>query len=453
MFEDFKGYEVMIEYNLNDILNSNFDKKKSCILFFASSLLFIQQGVVLLNLQKVCNHTYDSIVIIEYDLTEDQKSFLLKIEPRIVFIHYTKDDLFTEFKLHSLNRLNYETTIPHVSTKYGRHLIFVLLKFFEKILMLEQDMIVQSDLSDIFNETGSAFSPMSDWYSQFKAMFQRNINDTTLCDKYKDGEKFYTTNCGLIYLDNNNKISENQLYDEVVSLKREMIHYIGGLDPAMDELIITYMLHKYSKNLRFLDPNIYNSLLHNSSINDNAKVIHALGYLKFWTNKYSLTFYPLWKECYNNWLELGGEKLTSVPEITRQQVYIDCMLLDCNYCILNTLNVIIQKIPNLSYNVNIRDFDKRIIQLLYLEKNLTINIVVNGYLGESAFYVVYEFTNKPFDQISLNSYIEKFNLSIIFDNYKMQSKLLYIKDFDKSFMKILNQISFTKEIFEYVVND
>lgn len=424
-------------YDYQEILKSDFSvvKKNKCILFLVSSSFFVPQGISIINLKRKSD-IYDVIAIVEFDLTNEQKQFLTSIEPRVEFIHYERTDLYNEFEIPENNSLNPETNLTFVSAKYGKHIIFLLLKLYNKILLIEQDLIICHNLDDLFENQGSAFTALMNWNDHFKNLLIRNNKCLSCLSDLDLNEQFYTTNGGLYYVDGS--FFDANIYSNVLNFKNKIVKAINGFDPAIDEFVITYIIQKFSSCFRFIDNRFYNSLVHDIDIDDDVKIIHALGSLKVWNNKFIYHFYPEWKISYQKWIELGGQKI-AVPIITHQELLIDSIFNDLKLRILNDLMFFTSSFNDLLFmNESLQSKDK--ISLSFFNKRLEISLVVNGFIPEDSFFVEY----------ALGADYDLLNKLKVFFNYPysvsetsiIKTGLFGIKDFRPIFTVLLRNFKF-----------
>ena len=335
------------------------------IAFLLSEALFEYQGVMILNLLRTNKDNYDVIVLFEYDLTAEQKEFLVSIEPRCIFIHYIRQDFFDELTLTD-DLISSIAHIPHVHTQFGKHVIFKLLSFCNKVLLLEQDMIINGDISEIFLGQGPAIAFTINFENHLKKAVNcsaENLKITPL------PSGIVASNGGLYYVDRTLPFEE--IYNFILDFKRKLILIRNALCIQIDELAISYSLFKYSQNVRILDSSIYNT----SPIlsNNLTKIVHCKLGLKQSSIPSSLFLFPYWIEAYKQWLFFGGNQIKGInldnyPGFIKNS-YLNENLIKILFTFLN-LNISSLKLSN-NYNAKLSLND------LYSAKN-PLNFIYNN---------------------------------------------------------------------------
>lgn len=283
------------------------------IVYTVSSLYYRHLGVSIVNMQRTNHDLYDAIVVVEYDLSEEQKSFLKKIEPRCAFVHYTPEDFREELCVNDSELYHGLYYKDHACVQLGKHVIFKLLQQYDKILLLEVDMIVNGDISEIFNHSGCAYVYYYEFNDYVKTKSDADL-ETELGYDINCTNGKYATNGGLFYIDKT--IDSSAAYELALSTKRKYVksslksklHNPG----AIDELCISYVILKLASKVRNLNYRLYNSLVNKYGMRDNVKIVHAFQDYKPWSNYQVLSFFPEWEESYNQWVNLGGEAIESL---------------------------------------------------------------------------------------------------------------------------------------------
>lgn len=287
---------------------------KKAIVYTVSSLYSRQLGVSIINIQKTNPNLYDNIVVVEYNLSDEDKDFLKKIEPKVIFIRYTPDDFCKDFGIRPSDDIHPIYLKEHACVQLGKHVIFRLLKDFDKILLLEVDMIINGDISELFNKDGCGFV---NYYN-----FDEYAKPPKLCVGYSSigfdknrTQNMYATNGGLFYVDRT--IDYNKALSLSLSLKKNYIFSTVGCKShnnpgGIDELCLSYVIHYLSSNVRYFNYRVFNSLINKYGMRDNVLIVHAFYNYKPWTNYQVFEYFPLWKESYLQWLELGGSPIENL---------------------------------------------------------------------------------------------------------------------------------------------
>ena len=353
----------------NDVSNIKTQYNRA-IAFLLSKALFEYQGVMILNLIRTNKHNYDVIILFEYDLTDEQKEFLVHIEPRCLFIHYVKRDFFGELSLTD-NLISSVSHIPYVHTQYGKHVIFKLLSFCSKVLLLEQDMIINGDISQVFSKMGPAIA----WTMNYEGHFKNSLGISVESIGITLPKNIKASNAGFYYVDNT--IPYNDIYDFAIKLKKQLLMIKGKFFITLDELAINYSLYKYCSDVRIMPNNDWNIAPIFST--DSTKLIHCKFGMKQSNQPSVLFLFPQWLNSYKEWISLGGKEIEGIDlnqysgyvKNAFINEYIIRMLFDILNLNLSSLKLVNEYIPS----KNLTDlFDKKShLQFLY-KNNFTINI-------------------------------------------------------------------------------
>lgn len=276
---------------------------KKAIVFTVSSLYSRQLGVSIINIQKTNPGLYDNIVVVEYNLSDEDKAFLSKIEPKIIYVKYTPEDFCKDFNIKPSDNIHPIYHKEHACVLLGKHVIFRLLKDFDKILLIEVDMIINGDISQLFNQEGCGF--VDYYYFDEHAEYKQGADYACIGFDKNLTKDMYATNGGLFYVDRT--IDHNKALSMALTLKKNYIFSAKGIPPSrIDELCISYVIHCLASNLRYFNYRVYNSLVNKYGMRDNVLIVHAFSNYKPWKNYQVFEYFPIWKESYLKWIELGG---------------------------------------------------------------------------------------------------------------------------------------------------
>ena len=294
--------------NNSEILNA-----KRAIVYASSSKMYAALGVSIISLQRTNPNIYDSIAIFEYDLSDEQKKFIKQIEPRAVFFHYTLDDYFDELGINENSDVDPIFKREYASMLFGKHEIFKLLNYYEKVLFLEVDMIIRGDISDIFDGNHCAYAKYYNFYDHLNVTDDSEIK--MLGFDPNKVKNMWATNGGLFYIDRT-VIDQNLAWDLVLKLKKNFIFASvkhGRCVPVrLDEVCMVYAINVLSQNVRLLNYKTYNSLPNRLGMRDEVKIVHCFYTYKPWSNHQVLDFFPEWKNYYQCWLDKGGNQIDSL---------------------------------------------------------------------------------------------------------------------------------------------
>lgn len=264
-------------------------------IFLASNRRFLfALGTLLLSIKKnspkVLANT--DILIYEQGFTQEDKDLLNKILPC----------KFTEYKF------AVETNFDHINFKhfsqltFARYDIFDLLDTYKKVLYMDVDIMINNDLSYIFDNYGDRTGV---------AMCKDTQKGLTLITKnfVKPLEQYDMTvpcyNAGVtLFCDNIKNRSELRMwcYNRTADWLENLV--------CPDQGVVNVMFQQFGIEVEVL-PDICNCLPSNPKYLDKSRndviIYHcAGGGVRFWT----YTYIKQWQEFYAEWLALGGEAHT-----------------------------------------------------------------------------------------------------------------------------------------------
>ena len=244
-------------------------------------------GNLLLGIKKHSPNLFDScdFICYELDLSKENKQALHSIFPHITFKSITETIEKFPKELMDDERIS--------KSRWGCFVLFKLLGFdlireYDKALFLDVDILIQSDISDIFNYQYIAWRKnISGWVPEaFKGIFS-------------DLDSIVGCSGGVILFSKELRQYEIKMSDFAYCLAQTTKH--GGAD----EQILTYLI--YSKGIPLQElPLIYN--MHAIGIDlESAKMVHFIDQCtKPWKNPALLLAFPEWNSNYRLWLDLGG---------------------------------------------------------------------------------------------------------------------------------------------------
>ena len=421
----------------NEIINMK-PKFNRAITFLLSKALFEYQGVMILNLLRTNKNTYDVIILFEYDLTDEQKEFLVNLEPKCLFVHYTKQDFYDELSI-SESIIPSMRNVQHLHTQYGKHVIFKLLNICNKVLLLEQDMIINGDISEIFTNEGPAIAGVMNYEEHFK----NSLGISTKVLEEELPKNITASNAGFYYVDNS--IPYKTIYEFLVNFKKRLLLIKKDFFITLDELAINYSLYKYCSNIRVMPKHDWNLAPIFST--DSTKLIHCKYGMKQNLQPSVLFLFPQWLSAYREWISLGGHQIKGV-DLNQysgyvKNAFINEYLIHMLYDILN-LNISFLKLINeYDQSKNLTDlFDiKSHLNFLYKNK-FTISINFVTWAGCHTFVIKITYKNKNGFDEDILEHLRNSNIrvnKIDNDNIVLTSiRSIYIdKYFKNYFLKII----------------
>ena len=182
---------------------------------------------------------------------------------------------------------------PIVITKF---FCFFLVQNYEKVLLLDVDMLITEDISELFDfEEDMVWRNVVAWKP--KDIFESVLK--------KPDDYISAGNGGMILFNGN--IKEYAIGQDEILEAYERIKNMG--DGGIDENVIAYLAYKYQISVRELDIKIWNTPV--QRMTPETKLVHFLDCVhkttKPWKNLASYLYFEEWAENYQRWIDMGGE--------------------------------------------------------------------------------------------------------------------------------------------------
>lgn len=264
-------------------------KEDRAIIFIANQQYSFALSSMLINLRERFTLNYQ-VVVYHFGIPEHEQLALLKIEDKIKFIEYTYEDWLQEH--HNVDResraLNsFINRFTHLAL--SKYKIFEQLEYFHQVLYLDLDMLIQDDISDLFNIKGVAWRTESEFHKKFGNKANRPETD----DLTQIPDDFPAPNGGLLYL------SDIADWEKCLNDGREFINkYTGYFSSVVDELSLSWIAYQNNLPVHELDFQIYNTLP--KVANEKTKIVHFMGKQKTWNSELLSYGFPAW---YRNYMQ------------------------------------------------------------------------------------------------------------------------------------------------------
>ncbi|MFA6988623.1 MAG: glycosyltransferase [Candidatus Gastranaerophilaceae bacterium] len=263
------------------------DKKEFAIVLGSTGNMTFAVANVLSGLKKHSPALFSDIIIFHNDITEKDKNLLNKILP-CKFVDY-------EFPLKDTSKFNEAYFNQFTKLAYSRYECFNLLNEYKNVLWLDIDVLIQKDISGIFDRCTSGIAFAKKGYA-----FPIINNLITPIDGYDMNEGSY--NSGVIVFKDNlseyNKLTE-WCYEKTLEFAQHLF--------LPDQAILNLMLQEF--NLKADEFGLdYNFAILASTIKEtkkdskNAKILHSACPEKFW----NFWNFKEWNQNYEEWIKMGG---------------------------------------------------------------------------------------------------------------------------------------------------
>lgn len=259
-------------------------KKDICITFGITSNMTFAIANIMLGIERYTKGVVDTYIIFYANndpIEENEKDRLRAINSNIEFREYhLPEDI--QLPVNIINRYS--------ELYMAKFEIFNLLKEFKKVLWLDADILIQGDISEIFN-----YEPIA-WR---KTVIPFNKKITTWNGKNVD-DSFTAPNGGVILV-TDKLLNYEQLYKDTFvvlrTIKTELV--------CLDELVFGILNFKYNLGVRLL-PQKFNSGA-GWRKSQFAHIVHCIGEKKFWNDAIRYLLFPQWGEFNDKYIQLGGE--------------------------------------------------------------------------------------------------------------------------------------------------
>ena len=268
------------------------EKKEKCVVFYASSEYAPGVANSIIGIEKHSPGLIDNYIYYHKDddpIKESDVRAFKKISPKIIFRSIEPDAMSMSGSL----------------KRWGGFLllnfnIFDLLKEYRAVLYLEGDMLIQGDISPVFNYGPYAFSPHPSTKRLIEALeveYRSQIEDVVELD-------FPACWMG-IWLVQDDLLKDGINYTQ--KLFEIATKFEGKCKDAViapNEFCVAFLAAKYKLKYNLL-PRKY-QCVQNYFPPEKPIIVHAVGKQKFWNNRLVNLFHEEWNDNNEIWIELGG---------------------------------------------------------------------------------------------------------------------------------------------------
>lgn len=259
-------------------------KKKIALLLCSTGNEAFAVGNVIIGAKKYLFQNlkpedYDIIFLTDKLESKDENA-LKNIFPRIIIKIYKSPFSKEMLNLRELNHFS--------SFTYARFEAFNLLEKYEKVFYVDTDIVIQKDMSYIFDLDFELYATLS---------------QTPICQTTQNKESIK-----LIKKNNNYNIDMLSFYDGNIIIS-DKINYQGMTKWLYDKseeyktndlVVLNLLVQEFS--IKILDAGETFCCFPNSKNASNSHIIHAIGPAKFWRGTYNKE----WEENNKIWIEAGG---------------------------------------------------------------------------------------------------------------------------------------------------
>ena len=254
-------------------------KKNNAIVFGLTSNHVFAVACMMMGLKKFSPKLADEVVVIHDGINESDQLLLNSILP-VRFIEYN----------FPLSKLTTDSRVVKQFTKmvFSKFECLRLLDDYRSVMWLDYDMVIQSDISELFENSGPGIKMMPGGIP-VRGQLHADVNEF---DMGVEGI------CGCIFVFQDHLASYMEMYDFccVQAEKYADILLLG------EQAIFDFMLQAFSLVPDVIDVKEYSPHPTDPVHAVNAKIIHAYGQPKFWNGLND----PRWEVNYKQWVRMGG---------------------------------------------------------------------------------------------------------------------------------------------------
>ena len=257
-------------------------KKNKAVVFTLTSNLTFAVACVMLNLKKTSPNIADEIIILHDGISlKDQELLNLILPSRFILYSFPVKDsaVFHQGTFNQFTKM-----------VFAKFECLKLLDEYHNVMLLDYDIVIQKDLSVLFEpcESGIKMMPGN---LRVREQLHEEVDDY---DMDKEGI------CASTFVFQDNLKNYNEMYDFCY---KSLVKYADKLYMP-EQAIFDFMLQEFNIRVTPIDGKVYSPHPTDEEFAASASIIHSYAQPKFWNGIYN----ELWDSNYNLWLEMGGSK-------------------------------------------------------------------------------------------------------------------------------------------------
>lgn len=266
-------------------------KKNRAIVFTVSNDLAFTIACVLMDIKRLSPTLSDDIIVIHDGISHKDQNLLSSILP-IKFITY-------DFPIKDTSIFNQGTLTYFTKMVFSKFECLKLLDEYKNVLLLDYDIILQQDISELFIwcESGIRMMPGG---IKVSGNLHEPIDDYNM-----EAEGI----CACIFVFQDHLKEYKKMYDFCYA---SLAKYAKNLYMP-EQAIFDFMLQEFNLQISPIDGKVYSPHPTDTENAKNAKIIHSYGQPKFWNGLEN----QHWNTNYAEWLKIGGSKYKKKFFITR----------------------------------------------------------------------------------------------------------------------------------------
>jgi lipopolysaccharide biosynthesis glycosyltransferase len=267
------------------------EKKCNAIVFGLTANHIFAVACVMMDLKRLTSSLIDEVVILHDGIHPQDQKILEAILPTR-FILY-------DFPLMS-DRVRYSRSVQYftkmVFTKFE---CLRLLDSYKNIVWMDYDIVIQSDISELFSPCDTGIKIMRGGVSVREQLLEPVA-------EYEMNTEGIST--GLFVFHDNLKN-----YMEMYRFCYEKLESYAPILYMPDQAIFDFMIQEFEVQAELLEGGVYATHPTNLDNVAQAKIIHSWGQPKFWNGMHNAQ----WQANYNAWLQMGGSRYKPLTTIDK----------------------------------------------------------------------------------------------------------------------------------------
>jgi lipopolysaccharide biosynthesis glycosyltransferase len=165
---------------------------------------------------------------------------------------------------------------------------------YKNILLLDYDLVIQQDISELFEHCDSGLKMVRAGV-KVRGQLHEATDDYDMDAEGTGASQF---------------VMQDHLKDYMKMYHfcyKSLIRY-GKILYMPEQAIFDFMIQEFNVQNCPIDPNVYNPHPNDKEFANKAKIIHSFGYPKFWNGLDN----EQWNKNYQTWMQMGGSKFNQV---------------------------------------------------------------------------------------------------------------------------------------------
>lgn len=256
------------------------EKKETAIVFGATNNFAFAIASVLMDLKKFDYSWITDIVIFHDGISEKEQKLLNSILPCV----------FEKYNFPIKDKTKFDQSVLNYFSEmvFSKFECLRLLKYYKNVIWLDYDIVITKNISELANYCESGFKILLG-HSNVLSQLNKPIND------YDMNKKGICTSTFSLQDHINNYEGMYYFCYKKTEQYAKYFHF-------PEQAIFDFMIQEFCLKPEVIDWNVYCVHPDEKDKYDQAKILHAYGYRKFWNEIRNEN----WNSNYKAWLEWGG---------------------------------------------------------------------------------------------------------------------------------------------------